>query len=152
MFSTFNIQFSMIVLLALGLRLLAWRWHELYDLGGDEREYFNQALTLLRDQVYVELNLMRPPLYTGFLAACMYVFDSLVQRLRLVQAVISALTVVPIYLLTQQLFGRRAGLIAALLTQLHAGRACHRAADRDAVCVWASAAVLAAASTTYRRG
>ena len=71
--------YLLLFILALGLRLLAWRWHELYELGGDEREYFNQALTLLRDHVYVELNLMRPPLYTGFLAAGMYLFDSLVQ-------------------------------------------------------------------------
>jgi hypothetical protein len=111
--------------LALGLRLLAWRWHELYKLGGDELEYFNQALTLLRDHVYVELKLMRPPLYTGFLAVCMYVFDSLVQRLRLVQALISALTVVPIYLLTRQLFGWRVGLIAALLAALNYTLAAH---------------------------
>ncbi|MDQ2999511.1 MAG: glycosyltransferase family 39 protein, partial [Chloroflexota bacterium] len=111
--------------LALGLRLLAWRWHELYELGGDEYEYFKQALMLLRDHVYVELKLMRPPLYTGFLAACMYLFDSLVQRLRLVQALISALTVVPIYLLTQRLFGRRVGLIAALLTALSYTLAAH---------------------------
>src|SRR5215211_7305924 len=104
-----EIWLGVLILLALGLRLLAWRWHELYNLGGDEREYVNQTLTLLREHVYVELNLMRPPLYTGFLAACMYLFDSLVQRLRLVQALISALTVVPIYLLTQQLYGRRVG-------------------------------------------
>ena len=108
----------LIFALGLGLRLLAWRWHELYDLGGDEREYFNQALTLLHDHTYVELNLMRPPLYTGFLAACMYLFDSLVQRLRLIQALISALTIVPIYLLTQRLFSRRVGLVAALLSAL----------------------------------
>src|SRR5215211_489194 len=117
--------YLLILLLALGLRLLAWRWHELYELGGDEREYFNQALILLRDHVYVELKLMRPPLYTGFLAACMYLFDSLVQRLRLVQALISALTVVPIYLLTRQLFGRRVGLIAALLAALSYTLAAH---------------------------
>src|SRR5215208_1982582 len=124
-FSIFNFQFSIIVILALGLRLLAWRWHELYDLGGDEREYFNQALMLLRNHVYVELNLMRPPLYTGFLAACMYLFDSLVQRLRLVQALISALTIVPVYLLTQRLFGRRVGFIAALLAALSYTLAAH---------------------------
>jgi tetratricopeptide (TPR) repeat protein len=105
--------------------LLAWRWHELYELGGDERDYFNQALILLRDHAYVELNLMRPPLYTGFLAACMYLFDSQVQRLRLVQAIISALTIVPIYSLTRQLFGRRVGLIAALLTALSYTLAAH---------------------------
>jgi dolichyl-phosphate-mannose-protein mannosyltransferase/tetratricopeptide repeat protein len=120
-----EIWLGVLILLALGLRLLAWRWHELYDLGGDEREYFNQALTLLREHVYAELNLMRPPLYTGFLAACMYLFDSLVQRLRLVQAVISALTVVPIYLLTQHLFGRRVGFIAALLSAISYTLAAH---------------------------
>ncbi|HEU4329208.1 MAG TPA: glycosyltransferase family 39 protein [Roseiflexaceae bacterium] len=108
-----------LMLLALGLRLLAWRWHEQYALGGDETEYFNQALTLLRERRYAELNLMRPPLYTGFLAACVYLFDSLVQRLRLVQALVSALTVLPVYALTLRLFGaRRVALLAALLTAL----------------------------------
>jgi 4-amino-4-deoxy-L-arabinose transferase-like glycosyltransferase len=125
MFSIFNLQFSILLFLALGLRLLAWRWHELYDLGGDEREYFNQALTLLRDHVYVELNLMRPPLYTAFLAACMYLFDSLVQRLRLIQALISALTIVPVYLLTRRLFGHRVAIVAALLAALNYTLAVH---------------------------
>src|ERR1041384_841715 len=89
-----------LVAAGLGLRLLVWRWHERDPLGGDESEDFKQALTLLREHRYVERKLMRPPLYTGFLAACIYLFDSLVQRLRLIQAIISALTVVPIYLLT----------------------------------------------------
>jgi len=115
----------LVFVLALGLRLLVWNWHELYDLGGDEREYFNQALTLLRDHAYVELNLMRPPLYTGFLAAGMYLFDSLVQRLRLIQAIISALTVVPIYLLARRLFDRRVGLVAALLAAFSYTLAAH---------------------------
>ncbi len=106
-------------LLALALRLLLWRWHEQYPLGGDEQEYFNQALTLLREHRYAELNLMRPPLYTGFLAGCIVVFDSLVQRIRLVQAIISALTVVPIFLLARQLFPRpKIALLAALLCAL----------------------------------
>ncbi|MBK9715316.1 MAG: glycosyltransferase family 39 protein [Kouleothrix sp.] len=101
------------------MRLLVWRWRELYDLGGDEREYFNQALTLLREHRYQELQLMRPPLYTFFLAGCIYLFDSLVQRLRLIQAIVSALTVVPVYLLARQLLGaRRVALVAALLAAL----------------------------------
>src|SRR4029079_13177147 len=70
---------------------------------------------------------MRPPLYTGFLAACMYLFDSLVQRLRLVQALISALTVVPVYLLTRRLFDRRVALLAALLAALDYTMAAHAA-------------------------
>ena len=109
----------LIFFLALGLRLLVWRWHEPYPLGGDETEYFNQALTLLRERRYVELQLMRPPLYTVFLAACMYLFDSLVQRLRLLQEIISALTIVPIYALTWALFrSRRVAFVAALLTAM----------------------------------
>lgn len=106
--------------LALALRLLVWRWHELYPLGGDEQEYLNQALTLLRTRQYVELRLMRPPLYTLFLATCIVAFDLLIQNLRLVQAIISALTVIPLYLLTLQVFGhRRVALVAGLLTALN---------------------------------
>jgi Dolichyl-phosphate-mannose-protein mannosyltransferase len=117
-FSILNAQFSilLLLLLALGLRLLVWQWHRLYDLGGDEREYFEQALTLLREHRYVELKLMRPPLYTGFLAVCIYLFDSLVQRLRLIQELLSALTVVPTYALTRRLFDdRRVAFVAGLL-------------------------------------
>ncbi len=109
-----------LVALALVLRLLVWRWHELYPLGGDEQEYLNQALTLLRTRQYVELRLMRPPLYAIFLAACIVAFDFLIQNLRLVQAVISALTVAPTYLLTMRLFdNRRVAIIAGLLTALN---------------------------------
>jgi 4-amino-4-deoxy-L-arabinose transferase-like glycosyltransferase len=115
-----------ILAIALGLRLLVWRWHAQYPLGGDEREYFEQALTLLRDHRYVELRLMRPPLYTAFLAACIYLFDSLVQRLRLLQALISALTVVPVYALAGQLFkDRRVALAAALLAAVNYTLAAH---------------------------
>lgn len=107
-------------MLGLGLRLAAWRWHEQVPLGGDEQEYFNQALTFLRDHRYVELNFMRPPAYTVFLSAAMYLFDSLVQRLRLIQAIISTLTILPIYAFTQELFGKRnIALLAALLMALN---------------------------------
>jgi 4-amino-4-deoxy-L-arabinose transferase-like glycosyltransferase len=122
-FSILNSQFTIllfVVATALALRLLVWHWHKQYQLGGDEQDYFDQALTLLRTHRYVELKLMRPPLYTGFLAACIYLFDSLIQRLRLIQAIISALTIVPVYLLTRQLFGeRRIALLAALLAALN---------------------------------
>jgi 4-amino-4-deoxy-L-arabinose transferase-like glycosyltransferase len=117
-FSILNSQFFILLALALGLRLLVWRWHARYPLGGDEQEYFDQALALLRTRQFVDLRLMRPPLYTVFLAACSYLFDSQVQRLRLIQAIVGALTVVPMYLLTSQLFGRRVALLAALLAAL----------------------------------
>ncbi|MCG8350335.1 MAG: glycosyltransferase family 39 protein [Chloroflexales bacterium] len=97
------LQIGAIFLLALALRLAVWRWREFYPLGGDEQEYFNQALTLLREWRYEELRLMRPPLYGFFLAGWIVLVDSSVQNLRLVQAVISAATVVPIWLLTREI-------------------------------------------------
>ncbi len=102
-----------LLLLALALRLLVWRWREFYPLGGDEQEYFNQALTLLREWRYTELRLMRPPLYGVFLAGCIVLFDSLVQHLRLVQACISAATLLPLWLLTQEIRDWRNGREAA---------------------------------------
>ncbi|MBX0330249.1 glycosyltransferase family 39 protein, partial [Oscillochloris sp. ZM17-4] len=104
-----RILLILIIAFGLMLRLLAWRWREFYPLGGDEREYLDQAITLLRDHQYVELRLMRPPLYPVFLAGCIYFFDSLVQNLRLVQALISAATVPLVYLLSREV-ARRAGV------------------------------------------
>jgi len=95
-----------LVLLALALRLAVWRWREFYELGGDEREYLDQALRLLQQRQYSELRLMRPPVYTFFLAGSILLVDSLVQNLRLVQAVISALTVVPLWLLVESIDDR----------------------------------------------
>lgn len=91
------------LLLGLVLRLAVWRWHTFYPLGGDEQEYFNQALVLLRDHRYTELRLMRPPLYGVFLAGCILLVDSLVERLRLIQALISTATMIPVWLLTAEL-------------------------------------------------
>ena len=115
-----------ITLAGLALRLAVWRWREFQPLGGDEQEYLQQALTLLREHQYVELRLMRPPLYTLFLAASILAVDSLVQQLRLVQALISAATVPLVYLLTQEVAGQgkwrspqRAALLAAALCALN---------------------------------
>ena len=115
-----------ITLAGLALRLAVWRWREFQPLGGDEQEYLQQALTLLREHQYVELRLMRPPLYTLFLAASILAVDSLVHQLRLVQALISAATVPLVYLLTQEVAGwgkwrspQRAALLAATLCALN---------------------------------
>ncbi len=107
-----------LLILAIALRLLVWRWHDQYPLGGDEQEYLAQALTFLQQKRYTELRFMRPPLYTGFLIATIYLFDSLIQQIRLVQAIVSACTILPIYGLTRMLFGQRTALIAAFLTAL----------------------------------
>ncbi len=116
---------AVITLAGLALRLTVWRWREFQALGGDEQEYLRQALTLLREHQYVELRLMRPPLYTLFLAASIVAVDSLVQNLRLIQALLSAATVPLIYLLTREVarWGvwrapGRAALLAATLGAL----------------------------------
>jgi len=116
-----------IFLLALALRLIVWHWRTFYPLGGDEQEYLQQALTLLQERRYVELRFMRPPLYGVFLAGCILLVDSLVQHLRLIQAIISAATVIPVWLLTREAvlahnsdgtYAGRVGLLAALLGAL----------------------------------
>ncbi|MCX7789131.1 MAG: glycosyltransferase family 39 protein [Chloroflexaceae bacterium] len=118
---------ALITLAGLGLRLLVWRWREFQPLGGDEQEYFNAALILLREWRYQELLFMRPPLYPLFLAASIVVVDSLVQNLRLVQALVSTATIPVVYLLSREVAlaldrppvaARRAGLAAALLAAL----------------------------------
>lgn len=90
------------LLAALALRLLVWQWREFYPLGGDEREYLAQAITLLQTHRYSELRFMRPPIYSLMLASWVFLFDSLIQNLRLVQAIISAATVVPLFLMAQE--------------------------------------------------
>ena len=50
----------------------------------------------------------------------MYLFDSLVQRLRLIQAIISTLTILPVYAFTYELSGKRStALLAAILLALN---------------------------------
>jgi 4-amino-4-deoxy-L-arabinose transferase-like glycosyltransferase len=108
-----------VLLFALALRLAAWRWHLLYPLGGDEREYFAQALSWLQGQGYRDLPLMRPPLYPVFLATVFQVFDSQVQRVRLVQAIISTAAVYLQWLFVRLVLpdarAQHAALIAAVL-------------------------------------
>lgn len=112
-----------LLLVGLALRLVVWRWREFYPLGGDEQEYLGQALLLLRERRYVELQLMRPPLYGLFLAASILLVDSLVQNLRLLQALISAATVIPVWLLAAELadwyrMGQRVRLLVPGLAAL----------------------------------
>ncbi len=110
-----------LLMLGLGLRLLVWRWHEQYPLGGDEREYFEQALTWLQGKGYRELPLMRPPLYTVFLAIVFQLFDSQVQRVRLVQALVSTGMIGLMWLWARAALGvtqSRAALVATGLTAI----------------------------------
>src|SRR6185369_17676859 len=113
---------GLITLVGLGLRLLAWRWHALYPLGGDEREYLSQALTLLGGGGYHELLLMRPPLYAAFLAAAAWLVDSSTQGLRLIQLLLSTLTIPLIYLWARALLNLSVGSTAIMEKPLSLGR------------------------------
>jgi 4-amino-4-deoxy-L-arabinose transferase-like glycosyltransferase len=120
-FSPTTIALILIVGLGFALRLVVWRWREFYPLGGDEQEYLNTALTILRERRYQELLFMRPPLYPIFLAAAIYLFDSLIQNLRLVQALLSTATIPFIYLLTSEIArtsGSRAAVTPARLSAI----------------------------------
>ncbi len=120
-YSSTAVVLGVLLLAGLALRLLVWRWHEQYPLGGDEREYFEQALTWLQGKGYRELPLMRPPLYTVFLAVIFQLFDSQVQRVRLVQALISTGTIALVWLWSAEIWGSyrsRAALVAAGLAAL----------------------------------
>ncbi|GAC1638947.1 MAG: hypothetical protein NVS4B8_05350 [Herpetosiphon sp.] len=88
--------------IGLALRLLVWRWHMQYPLGGDEHDYFYQALALLQGKGYRDLALMRPPLYPVFLAGLFRLIDSQVQRIRLVQALISTATIPAVWWLARE--------------------------------------------------
>jgi len=129
--SLYCLIFIVSVVLGLGLRLTLWQWHEAYPLGGDEQEYFGQALTLLREHRYVELRLMRPPFYGLFLAGCIILVDSLVQNLRLIQVGISTLTIFPMIFLSREIMqGRKLGksylpLLAGIFCALNYTLAAH---------------------------
>lgn len=115
---------ALVLALAFAVRLLFWRWHEFQPLSGDEREYLAQAVTLLQQRQYVELPLMRPPLYTIALALGILAVDSQLQPLRLLQAGIGALIVVPLYASTWLLWRERGvALLAGALVALDAALA-----------------------------
>lgn len=106
---------------ALVVRLTFWQWHEFRPLGGDEQEYLAQAVHWLQTREYRELQFMRPPLYTVFLSGSIVLVDSLVQSLRLVQVILSATLVFPVYGLTWSLWrSHRVATVAGLLVALDA--------------------------------
>ncbi len=99
---------------------------------------------------------MRPPLYTGFLAACIYLLgDWLCSSCAWIQAIIGALTVVPAYALTATTVRqppRRAGRRAAAGRELYAWAAnATELLTETPVRVWADHAVLAALLADDRR-
>ncbi len=112
----------LITLAGLGLRLLAWRWHEFRPLGGDEREYLDLAIHLAQGNGYYDLQFMRPPLFPIGMAVFVWLFDGDLQLLRLINVLISTATIPLMYLWARVLLpqqSRRMALVAAGLTAAH---------------------------------
>ncbi len=113
------IALLLITLGGLWLRWLAWRWNAARPLGGDEREYFEQALAIARGAGYHDLLLMRPPLFSLGLALLAILTDSSITALRLLNALVSTATIPLMYWWTRTLLPqlpRRVPLLAATLT------------------------------------
>ena len=110
-----------ITLAALALRLLALSWHAPHPISGDEEVFFEQARTFVQGHGYHDFEFMRGPLYPLFLAVIFRLFGAEISTARLVQALLSTVTVPLIYLWTRGRHGTRAGLIAAALGALYFG-------------------------------
>ena len=105
---------AVITAVGLWLRLLAWHWNALRPLGGDEREYYELALSIARRQGYYDLQFMRPPLFPWAMAVVISLFTSDLHFLRLINALVSTATIPAIYWWTRQILPeRRSALLAA---------------------------------------
>jgi 4-amino-4-deoxy-L-arabinose transferase-like glycosyltransferase len=113
-----------ILILAAAVRLLLVPlWSP--ELSGDASDYDRLARALLEGRGYVnargEPTSLRPPLYPAFVAAGYALGGGAVQVVRLLQAALDVGMVALTYLIGRRLFGRGAGLLAALLISVNFG-------------------------------
>ncbi len=98
---------------------LAFSVYEPPTLAGDSAYYHSIAENLLRGQGYsrngVEPTRFRTPTYPVFLATVYLLFGHSLKAVVYVQAFLGALTCLLTYFLANYVFGRRSGLIAALI-------------------------------------
>jgi 4-amino-4-deoxy-L-arabinose transferase-like glycosyltransferase len=110
--------------LALGLSVwfvLAMRMHPLFDplLPGYDMTVFHQwAIRISEGALSDGRAFYQAPLYPYLLGALYALTGPSILAAKLLQAVVGSLTVLTTYLLGCRLFGRRAGLIAAILTAI----------------------------------
>lgn len=114
----------LIFVLALILRLGFLVFFSPLPLESSDAPYYNAiAFQILRGEGFVyddELkHLAPPPLYPLFLAGIYKIFGQNYDVVRIIQAILSALTCVLIYLIAENLFNRKVGLIAALLVIIY---------------------------------
>ncbi|HWQ14947.1 MAG TPA: glycosyltransferase family 39 protein [Roseiflexaceae bacterium] len=110
------------VLLSIAARALLWHWHAPSPAvpPGDPEEYYRAALHILHGGYYDTGKWLRPPAYPALLALLLPLAGMDVSGALLLQAaLLGALGVLAFYALGRQLFGGRAGLLAALLAALY---------------------------------
>ena len=113
-----TIGLALTLLLALALRLLVWRG-PLHQLANDEIEYVTVARDLLAGRGWAFYNAypwLRAPLYPLFLAGSLWLAGGDLHRAALPNIALSVGNVALAYKLALRLVGRRAALLAALLT------------------------------------
>src|SRR5215218_423085 len=134
-FTIYNLQFTIIIILALALRLLVWS-QPLHQLANDEVEYVTVARDLLAGrgwQFYEHYHWLRAPLYPLFLAGSLWLaggdpspglstislgFAQALHLAALPNIALSGATVYLTYHLALTLFGRRrsVALLAAVFS------------------------------------
>lgn len=111
------------LLLAMALRAVFWAMQSRSGavLPGDSQEYVQGALSLLlRGEFITGEKWLRPPLYPLFLAVCFTLFGIDIARALLVQALLTAVCVLPFAALGRRLSGRPAvGVASALIAALY---------------------------------
>ena len=91
-------------------------------LSHDAAEYEATALSILNDGIYGEDKTptsFRPPLYPSFLALIYRIFGHSYLAVRVVQAILGALTCIVIYFIALELIDRNAALISGLLAAVN---------------------------------
>jgi 4-amino-4-deoxy-L-arabinose transferase-like glycosyltransferase len=113
-----------VTVLAVALRLVVlFLWSP--ELSGDALDYDRLARSLVAGRGYVnpmgDPTSWRPPLYPAFVAVGYILSGRSIQSVRVLQAGLDIGTVIFTYVIGYWLFGRKSGLVAALLVALNPG-------------------------------
>lgn len=115
---------TVIILLSLAIKLIMiFKYGNMLNLGSDDLNYVKSAVALLKNGILTYHNYNEPtvfimPLYPMFLAMVFKVFGygfAGLQAVRVIQALISCITIVYIFLMASDLFDKKAGIISAFL-------------------------------------
>ncbi|MFZ5986426.1 MAG: glycosyltransferase family 39 protein [Bacillota bacterium] len=107
--------------------ILIFKYQNNLTLSSDDLNYIKSAVVLIKRGIYIFHNLNEPtvfvtPLYPFFLAAIFKVFGFGLfglQMVRIIQAVISSITIIIIFLLAREFFNTKIALISSFLASFY---------------------------------